>query len=166
MVYFYFIFFLPFEFFPVTRFLVTSLSVYPVWKHQVSPSNRVQLCNSRKITRQAVNFSTVVYDLQRHCSCTNAFWDVVTNYNIHLFAIKLGKINAYQNEASLGDICRLAYFDMKHPVSDLNFRQFTRQFISMDNVFCLKSASVFISTFWLISLAYISQLQCKPEVFS
>ena len=43
------------------------------------------------------------------------------------------------------------YFDMKRAVSDLDFRQFTRQFILMDNVFCLKSASVFTLAFWLLS---------------
>ena len=57
------------------------------------------------------------------------FGDVVTNYNIHLFALKLGKINVFQNATSFRDIRRLAYFDMKRADSDLDFRQFTRQFI-------------------------------------
>ena len=54
------------------------------------------------------------------------FGDVVTNYDIHLFAIKLGKINLFQNETSCKDIRRLAYFDIKRADSDLYFWQFTR----------------------------------------
>ena len=56
------------------------------------------------------------------------FGHVVTNYSIHLLVIKLGQSNV-QNETSFIDIRRLAYFDIKRADSDLDFRQFTRQFI-------------------------------------